>query len=105
MNETIWDQTYRRDDIPRLHGVSVLTALSEHTPGQRALVAQLDITLNHDAFAVEVCATVKMAPAQMRALAELLRTHADRVEHELIPLLAPAPEIIPFQLYTEPEAA
>jgi hypothetical protein len=48
---------------------------------------------------------LNLTPEKMRDLAGLLNQHAARIEAELIPLLHPEPEIIPFQFYHEPEAA
>jgi hypothetical protein len=102
-HKDIWDKTYRRDAVAGIKTISLMTVVSEYTPGERKLKAELEIA-THSAD-VTVAATARMTPTQMRALADLLRLHADRVEHELIPLLSPTPEIIPFQLYHEPEAA
>lgn len=110
-HQDIWDTTYRRDSVAGIRCMSLTTVVSEHTPGERKLKAEVEIHtwgigINDN---VSVAATVRMTPAQMRALADLLHIHADRIEQELIPLLTPpAPVSLPTEptpLYHEPEAA
>lgn len=103
MDNNLWSKTYRKQALPGLEAVSITTAIHGDTPLTRRLVADLEIRagINHVTARVDVA----MTPAQMRLLAIELNLAAQRVEDELIPLLAPAPELIPFQLYREPETA
>lgn len=102
----IWKDTYRNITLKGLPGVELLTAVNSTTDDDdqsRYLVARLSIEARSDA--VHVIARADMTPAQMRELAVSLIAQARRIEDELIPLLHPAPEIIPFRLHHEPEEA
>lgn len=103
IDNDIWDETYKNDRIRGLPDVSVLTVIAG-TRERRRLVARMDIDAG-DLNGVCISAQVHMTPTQMRALAASLLAHAARVEQVLIPKLQPEPQIIPFTLYHEPEAA
>ncbi len=97
---SIWNQTYRHHAIKGLPDLALLTAVNEDT-SKRWLVAELRITQR--AGAIDPMAAATLTPAQMRELGAMLIAQARRVEDELIPLLHPEPELIPFHLYHEPE--
>jgi hypothetical protein len=97
---SIWNQTYHHHAIKGLPDLALLTAVNEDT-SKRWLVAELSIT--QSAGAINLSATASLTPAQMRELGVALIAQARRVENDLIPLLHPEPELIPFQLYHEPE--
>lgn len=100
---SIWQDTYHRSTIKGLSGLDLVTAVNDRENGERYLVVNLQIAAC--AEATNLTATADMTPAQMRELAVALIAQARRVEYELIPLLHPQPEIIPFQLSHEPEEA
>lgn len=106
-DNSIWDQTYLKTTLKHLPVVDVFSAI--HGNGaHRQLIARINIdTASGGGEAIKTHVALNLTPAQMRDLANLLNQHAARIEDELIPLLhpEPAPEIIPFQLYHEPEAA
>lgn len=100
---SIWQKSYHCATIKGLPGLDLVTAVNATADGDRYLVAKITITA-HSA-ALKVSAGADLTPAQMRELGLALIAQARRVETELIPLLYPAPAIIPFQLYHEPEEA
>lgn len=100
----IWNETYKRENVRGIPCVAVMTVISE-TDHQRRLIARMDIEQRDPGSPVDLTVTVNMTPAQMRALAASLQAHATRVEQVLMPLLQPAPTIIPIALYREPETA
>lgn len=102
MNHDIWNATYRLDRLPGLPGVNLMSVISADTDGPRRLVVRLAIE-GHTPL-VSTIAHAELTLAQIRALATLLTEHAERIERELVPLLNPAPEIAPVELYREPEA-
>lgn len=102
MIESIWNKTYHHGNIKGLPGLSLLTAVNADN-GKHWLVAELRISQTADA--INLTTTASLTPAQMRELGVMLIAQARRVEDELIPLLHPEPELIPFTLYHEPEEA
>lgn len=100
---SIWQRTYYRTTIKGLPGLDLVTAVNSRENGERYLVVNLGIASHGDA--TNLTATADLTPAQMRELAVALIAQARRVEHDLIPLLHPEPDLIPFRLYHEPEEA
>jgi len=100
---SIWQDTYHRNTIKGLPGLDLVTAVNDREDGKRYLVVNLQIAA-HGA-ATNLTATADLTPAQMRELAGALIAQARRIEHDLIPLLHPEPDLIPFRLYHEPEEA
>lgn len=98
---SIWQKTYHRNTVKGLPGLELVTAVNARENGERYLVVNLEIASHGDA--TTLTATASLTPSQMRELAVALIAQARRVEDELIPLLHPEPELIPFQLYHEPE--
>lgn len=94
-NADIWSQTYRNDPLINLREVSVLSALHGD---RRRLIARINIDTRAGSEAVRSELQVNLTPTQMRELAGLLNQHADRIEHDLIPLLDPEPALISFTL-------
>lgn len=105
MIESIWSKTYQSHKVPGLEAVSVTTAIHGESPLPRTLIADLELRSGRCGDQTQSRVDVAMTPAQMRALAGLLTAAAQRVEDELLPLLHREPELIPFTLTLEPEAA
>lgn len=103
MIESTWSKTYRKQALPGLTVVSIVTAIHGDPPIDRTLVA--DLQIRQTGGGVDTRVDVPMTPTQMRALAGLLTAAAQRVEDELIPLLHPKPDLIPFTLEPAAEAA
>lgn len=105
-DDDIWSKTYRKQVVPGLPDISIITAVGGEEQGDRYLYLCSDLSIKTSgAGKVTARCDIDMTPAQMRALAAQLEAAATRIECELMPLLRPAPEIIPIELYHEPEAA
>lgn len=105
MENDIWMTTYQRDKLAGLPGVTLLSAVNQRDDGTRWLCAELAIDPGGRSDAIRTAIEIRMTPAQMRALPDLLQAHATRIETVLMPQLHPAPTIIPIALYREPETA
>jgi hypothetical protein len=103
MIESTWNKTYRRQALPGLTVVSVVTAVHGDYPINPTLVA--DLQIRQAGGGVDTRVDIPMTPAQMRALAGLLTEAASRVEDDLLPLLEREPDIIPFTLDPVAQAA
>lgn len=103
-DKDIWSTTRRHDRVPGLPGIQIISGVIDYFMGRRQISARISVSADA-CEGVRFDFSAAMTAMQMRGLAALLTDHADRIEHELMPLLAPEATSVPSALYREPESA